>query len=208
MKRLFFLPSVVTAFWIAIGAGAQAQTGPNRSQVSLNGEISSIAGSSLSLQSNKGPVVVKLTGETVIRGELPVKFSDVTPGMYVGATATKQPDGTFRARRLHIFSEDQRGTGEGHRPLSSEPQSGATMTNANVETVEDVMVQNVKGRALTLKYSGGEIRVIVPPETPVVKRIVADQKLLTAGRMVSVSGSPDEDGAIVAAQITVRAPAP
>lgn len=207
MKRLF-LPIVVTAFWVAVATGADAQSEPRQSQVSLNGEISSVAGSSLSLESNKGPVVVKLTGETVIRGELPVKFSDITPGMYVGATATKQPDGTFRASRLHIFSEDQRGTGEGHRPLGSEPQSGATMTNANVETVEDVMVQNVKGRALTLKYSGGEIRVIVPPETPVVKRFVGDQKLLTAGKTVSVSGRPDEDGAIVAAQITVRAPAP
>jgi hypothetical protein len=204
----FFIPIVVTAFWVAIGAGAQAQSGPKQSPISLNGEISSVAGSSLSLQSNKGPVIVKLTGETVIRGELPVKFSDIAPGMYVGATAIKQPDGTFRARRLHIFSEDQRGTGEGHRPLSSEPQSGATMTNANVETVEDVMVQNVKGRALTLKYSGGETKVIVPPETPVVKRIVGDQKLLTAGKTVSVSGRPDEDGAIVAAQITVRASAP
>jgi hypothetical protein len=207
MKRLF-LAIVVTAFWVAVGAGAQAQSGPRQSPISLNGEISSVGGSSLSLQSNKGPVIVKLTGETVIRGELPVKFSDIAPGMYVGATAIKQPDGTFRARRLHIFSEDQRGTGEGHRPLSSEPQGGATMTNANVETVEDVMVQNVKGRALTLKYSGGETKVIVPPETPVVKRIVGDQKLLTAGKTVSVSGRPDEDGAIVATQITVRAPAP
>jgi hypothetical protein len=61
---------------------------------------------------------------------------------------------------------------------------------------------------LTLKYSGGEIKVIVPAETPVVKRFVGDQKLLTAGKTVSLSGRPDGDGAIVAAQITVRAPAP
>ncbi len=127
--------------------------------------------------------------------------------MYVGATATKQPDGTFRASRLHIFSEDQRGTGEGHRPLSAEPQSGATMTNANVETVEDVAVQNVKGRMLTLKYKGGEIKVVVPAETPVVKRIVGDRKLLTTGSTVSINGSRGGDGAVVASQITVRAPA-
>ena len=210
MKRLCPRRVVVRiglVIFLALVAGsAHAQTTGN--QLSLNGEISLITGPDLTVQSTSGPVVVKLAGDTVIRGEVPVKFSDITSGMYVGATATKQPDGTFRASRLHIFSEDQRGTGEGHRPLGSEPQSGATMTNANVETVEDVMVQNVKGRALTLKYSGGEIRVIVPPETPVVKRFVGDQKLLTAGKTVSVSGRPDEDGAIVAAQITVRAPAP
>jgi hypothetical protein len=190
-----------------IAGSAQAQSGSAESRVSLNGEISSIAGSDLTVLSNSGSVSVKLAGETILRGEVPVKFSDITSGMYVGATATKQPDGTFRASRLHIFSEDQRGTGEGHRPLSSEPQSGATMTNANVETVEDVAVQNVKGRLLTLKYKDGEIKVLVPADAPVVKRIVGDRKLLTTGSTVSVSGRRGDDGAIVASQITVRAPA-
>lgn len=190
-----------------IAGSAQAQTGSAESRVSVNGEISSITGSDLTVQSKTGPVAVKLAGETIVRGEVPVKFSDITSGMYVGATATKQPDGTFRASRLHIFSEDQRGTGEGHRPLGSEPQSGSTMTNANVETVEDVAVQNVKGRMLTLKYKGGEIKVIVPADTPVVKRIVGDRKLLTTGSTVSVTGNRGGDGAIAASQITVRAPA-
>jgi hypothetical protein len=202
---------VARHFWIALVIGvslaaiAQAQTGPSASALSVNGKISSITGSDITVMSNSGPVVVKFAGETVIRGEVPVKFSDITPGMYVGATAEKQPDGTFRASRLHIFSEDQRGTGEGHRPLSSAPQSGATMTNANVETVEDVTVQNVKGRMLTLKYKGGEIKVLVPTGTPVVKRIVGDRRLLTPGSTISASGPRAEDGAIVASQITVRA---
>ena len=156
---------------------------------------------------NSGPVVVKLGDKTIIRGEVPVNFSDITSGMYVGATAEKQPDGTFRASRLHIFSEDQRGTGEGHRPLTSAQLSGATMTNANVETVEDVAVQNVKGRMLTLKYKDGEIKVLVPADAPVVKRIVGDRRLLTVGSTVSASGRRADDGAIVASQITVRASA-
>jgi hypothetical protein len=197
--------------WMALVIGlsiagiARAQTGPSASAVSVNGKISSITGSDITVMSNSAPVVVKFAGETVIRGEVPVKFSDITSGMYVGATAEKQPDGTFRASRLHIFSEDQRGTGEGHRPLGSAPQSGATMTNANVETVEDVAVQNVKGRMLTLKYKGGEIKVVVPADTPVVKRIVGDRRLLTPGSTISASGPRAEDGAIVASQITVRA---
>jgi hypothetical protein len=197
--------------WMALVIGlsiagiARAQTGPSASAVSVNGKISSITGSDITVMSNSAPVVVKFAGETVIRGEVPVKFSDITSGMYVGATAEKQPDGTFRASRLHTFSEDQRGTGEGHRPLGSAPQSGATMTNANVETVEDVAVQNVKGRMLTLKYKGGEIKVFVPADTPVVKRIVGDRRLLTPGSTISASGPRAEDGAIVASQITVRA---
>jgi hypothetical protein len=140
--RNFSMASVIGL--ALIGGNAGAQTGSAGNPISVNGIISSITGSDMSVMTNSGPVVVKLGGNTIIRGEVPVKFSDVTSGMYVGATAEKQPDGTFRASRLHIFSEDQRGTGEGHRPLTSAPQSGSTMTNANVETVEDVAVQNVK----------------------------------------------------------------
>jgi hypothetical protein len=84
----------------------------------VNGTVSSITGSDMSVMGHSGPVVVKLGGNTIIRGEVPVKFSDISSGMYVGATAEKQPDGTFRASRLHIFSEDQRGTGEGHRAFN------------------------------------------------------------------------------------------
>jgi membrane-bound inhibitor of C-type lysozyme len=187
-----------------VGGNAQGQTGSAGNTISLNGTISSITGSDITVMSNSGPIAVKLGGDTIIRGEVPVKFSDITSGMYVGATAEKQPDGTFRASRLHIFSEDQRGTGEGHRPLGSAPQSGSTMTNANVETVEEVAVQNVKGRMLTLKYKGGEIKVLVPSDAPVVKRVVGDRRLLTAGSTVSASGPRAEDGSIVASQITVR----
>jgi hypothetical protein len=204
VARGFYMGLVIGLALIA--GNAQAQTGPATSTVSVNGKISSITGSDITVMSNSGPMVVKFAGETIIRGEVPVKFSDIASGMYVGATAEKQPDGTFRASRLHIFSEDQRGTGEGHRPLSSAPQSGSTMTNANVETVEDVAVQNIKGRMLTLKYKGGEIKVLVPADTPVVKRIVGDRRLLTPGSTVSASGPRAEDGAIVASQITVRAP--
>ena len=208
----YFRCGVARSFWMGLVIGlvlmartAEAQSGPSASAISVNGKISSISGSDLTVISNSGSIVVKFAGETVIRGEMPVKFSDITSGMYVGATAEKQPDGNFRASRLHIFSEDQRGTGEGHRPLSSAPQSGATMTNANVETVEDVAVQNVKGRMLTLKYKGGEIKVVVPADTPVVKRIIGDRRLLTPGSTISASGPRAEDGAILASQITVRA---
>ncbi|MET0642924.1 MAG: hypothetical protein ABWZ17_01010, partial [Candidatus Binatia bacterium] len=146
-----------------------------------------------------------LEDKTVVRGELPIKFSDITAGMYVGVTAAKQPDGTFRASRLHVFSEDQRGTGEGHRPLSSAPGSGLTMTNAAVETVEDVTVQNVQGRVLLLKYKGGEIKVLVPADTLVVKRVMADSKWLKSGAALSITANRADDGAMTATQITVRA---
>ena len=176
-----------------------------QTRASVNGKMTSLTGQELVVETSSGAAMAKLNDKTVIRGELPIKFSDITAGMYVGATAAKQPDGTFRASRLHVFSEDQRGTGEGHGPLSSAPASGLTMTNANVETVEDVAVQNVRGRMLLLKYKGGEIKVLVPPDTVVVKRVVGDSTWLKPGAELSITANRADDGAMTATQITVRA---
>lgn len=195
--------------WIAamIGIAVFLTSGalPAQTRVSLNGKVTSLKGQELMAETTSGPAAVKIDNKTVIRGELPIKFSDITPGMYVGATAAKQPDGTFRASRLHVFSEDQRGTGEGHRPLSSAPGSGLTMTNANVETVEDVAVQNVQGRVLLLKYKGGEIKVLVPADTVVVKRVIGDSTWLKSAAELSITANRADDGALTATQITVRA---
>jgi len=176
-----------------------------QNRVSLNGKVTSLNGQELVVETSSGPAAVKLTDKTLIRGELPIKFSDINAGMYVGATAAKQPDGTFRASRLHVFGEDQRGTGEGHGPLSSAPGSGLTMTNANVETVEDVAVQNVQGRVLLLKYKGGEIKVLVPADTLVVKRVIGNSTWLKSGAELSITANRADDGAMTATQITVRA---
>jgi Domain of unknown function (DUF5666) len=196
--------------WVLIvgSARTEAQTGAAGSRVSVAGSLTSVQGQDVNVETKSGPARVRLSDKTVIRGEVPIKFSEITSAMYVGATAKKQPDGTFLATRLHVFSEDQRGISEGHRPLSSAPAgSGLTMTNANVETVEDVAVQNVKGRMLTLKYKGGEIKVLVPPDAPVVKRVLGDRSLLRPGAEVSVQATEAADGSKTATQITVRASA-
>ena len=79
------------------------------------------------------------------------------------------------------------------------------MTNANVERVEDVVVKDIKGRLMTLKYKGGEVKVLVPPEVPLVKRVLGDRTLLKPDAEVSVQASRNADGTLAATQITVRA---
>ncbi len=145
--------------------------------------------------------MVKVPDSTVIRGEISVKLSDITSGTYIGTSAVKQADGTFRASEVHIFSEDERGRGEGHRPQSSSP--GSTMTNANVEKVEEVAVQDVKGPMLTLRFKEGEVKVFVPPNTPIEKRVPADRKMLKPGSTVEVRAAQASDGSVAATQITV-----
>jgi hypothetical protein len=176
--------------------------------IAIRGKITSVLkGPELIITNPTGDAKLILTDKTVIRGETAIKFSDILPGMYLGTTASKQPDGNFLASEVHVFSEDQRGTGEGHRPLASDPQSGATMTNANVERVEDIAVQDIKGRVLTLKYKGGEVKVLVPPDIPIVRRELADRGALKPGAEISAQAVRGEGGSNTATQITVRAAA-
>jgi len=202
LSRLVLALSLVLGFTRL----ADAQVAPAANPTNVSGKVVSFKGPELIVASANGDVKITVGDKTVIRGEVPIKFSEITSGMYVGATATKQPDGTFLASQINIFSEDQRGTGEGHRPLGSAPQSGATMTNANVERVEDVTVGEVKGRLLNLKYKDGEVNVLVPPNIPINKRVVGDRSLIKTGSEVSVTATKEADGSLSARQITVRAP--
>jgi hypothetical protein len=47
------------------------------------------------------------------------------------------------------------------------------MMSANVERVEDLAVQNIKGRVMTLNYKGGEVKFLVPPEYPRCKPCIS-----------------------------------
>jgi hypothetical protein len=183
-------------------AALNAQTAP---PTAIRGTVGFLKDRDLIVATPAGDVRVVVTDKTIVRGEVSIKISEITNGMYLGTTATKQADGSFLASEVHVFSEDQRGTGEGHRPLASAPESGATMTNANVEQVEDVTVKDVKGRLMTLKHKDGEVKVLVPPDIPVVKRVMGDRSLLKAGAEVSLQASRSADGTLSATQITVRA---
>jgi len=205
-KIAMFLAPLFTVMMMVQLVGAQPAPGANT--LSISGEVISLNGAELIVKTPSGNSQFSIGDKTIIRNEVPIKFSDITPGAYLGTTATKQPDGTFLASEVHVFSEDQRGTGEGHRPLGSAPQSGATMTNANVERVEDVTVQNVKGRKLNLKYKGGEVEVLVPPDIPLVKRVVTDRNAIKAGSQVSITAVKENDRLLSAQQITIRAAKP
>ena len=197
LSRLVLALSLVLGFTRL----ADAQVAPAANPTNVSGKVVSFKGPELIVASPNGDVKVTIGDKTVIRGEVPIKFSDITSGMYLGTTAAKQPDGTFLASEVHVFSEDQRGTGEGHRPLGN-----ATMTNGNVERVEDVTVKDVKGRLMNLKYKDGEVNVLVPPNIPINKRVVGDRSLVKTGSEVSVTATKEADGSLSARQITVRAP--
>ena len=179
---------------------AQAQA-PQGKPLTIRGKIAAVEKGSLQVTTAAGEVMVKFADDVRIGGVEAAKLADIGTGSYVGTTAVKQPDGTLKALEVHIFPESSRGTGEGHRPWDLQP--GSTMTNANVEKVEQVAVEKAQGQLLSLKYKDGEQKVFVPPGTPIVKNVPGDRSLLKPGTGVYIPAVRGEDGTITATRITV-----
>ena len=194
----FFLLTLSSVF----GFTAHSQETTSTQSSTVRGKISDLNGQNFKVATGAGEVLVRLTETTKIITEAPIKLSEIKSGLYLGTTAQKQADGTFLASEVHVFADNERGLSEGHRPSSSVPTS--TMTNANVERVEDVVVQDIRGPLMTLKYKDGEVKVFVPPNTPITKRVPGDRNLLKTGAVVSVQALPGADGVMSAAQVTVR----
>ena len=210
MKRIFtWIFSLVVSIILVHGVFADDGTSilqlaqaeaPKGKPVTIRGKISAVEGQNLKVTTSSGDVLVRVPENTRIGGVAAAKLSDITAGSYVGTTATKQADGNLRALEVHIFPEEARGTGEGHRPWDLTPDS--TMTNANVEKVEQTSVEKVQGQMLTLKYKGGEQKVFIPPGTPIVKNVPGDRSLLKPGVGVYIPAVRSEDGTLAATRVT------
>jgi len=174
---------------------------PKGKPVTIRGKIASIDGQNLKITTAAGDVLVRVPENTRVGGVAAAQLSDISAGSYVGTTAIKQPDGNLKALEVHIFPEEGRGTGEGHRPWDLTP--GSTMTNANVEKVEQVSVEKVQGSLLTLKYKGGEAKVFIPLGTPIVKNVPADRSALKQGAGVYIAAVRGDDGTVTATRVAV-----
>jgi len=174
---------------------------PKGKPVTIRGKIAAVDGQNLKITTAAGDVLVRVPENTRVGGVTAAQLSDISAGSYVGTTATKQSDGNLKALEVHIFPEEGRGTGEGHRPWDLTP--GSTMTNANVEKVEQVSVEKVQGSLLTLKYKGGDAKVFIPPGTPIVKNVPADRSALKPGAGVYIPAVRGDDGTVTATRVAV-----
>ena len=74
------------------------------------------------------------------------------------------------------------------------------MTNA---TVDAIVVQSA-GYLLTLKYKGGELKVAVPPRTPVVTFAIATSRAARSGRpRLRARGAPARRRSLATSRILV-----
>src|ERR1700756_3278788 len=159
---------------VIIAASCSAATAQT---VRMRGTIERADSNVLSLKPSEGAEVkLTLTEDAVIVAVVKSSMADIKEGTFLGSTAMPQPDDSQKALEVHIFPEQMRGTGEGHRPYSPVPNS--TMTNG---TVSSATVASVDGSTMVLKYKDGEKKIVVPPNTPIVRYEIGNKSDLKAG---------------------------
>lgn len=191
LLRGALIPALLASQLIASAAMAQTPQ-----QVGIRGSIVSVGKDQLVVKTNKGAEQnVALDKDTRVAAISIADINDIKPGSYIGAAGIPQPDGSQKALEVHVFPPAMAGTGDGHRPFDLAPNS--TMTNG---TVGDVVAS--QGRTLTLKYKGGEKKIVVPEDVPVVSIEAGDRSLLAAGVKVVVRARKNADGSLTANSVS------
>src|SRR5947207_15006924 len=151
---------LATAALVTVLAAAAAFAQPQR----LRGTVERVEGGVLTAKARDGaPLIIKLADNAVIVAVYKASRADIKEGDYIGSGGMPQADGSQRALEVHIFAASMRGQGDGHRPWNGAPN--ATMTNGAVGNI----VSGVDGPVVLVKYKDGETKIVVGPETPVVR---------------------------------------
>ncbi len=200
MNRLLTgILAIVSLVAMPVLAEAQAPQGGPR-PVRIRGTIEKVEGSTVTVKTRDGKTeTLKLAENPRITAMVKATLADIKVGSFIGVTAMPQPDGSQKAIGLHIFMDAQHGV----VPLRSGPwdrDPGSTMTNADVTS----KVESVDGQVMMVKYAEGEKKVIVPPNTPVVKFVPGNMGDLKPGaQMILIAGKRNEDGTIAAPGVNV-----
>ena len=185
---------------LAFTSAVWAQQAPQTPPLRIRGTIEKVDGNMLTVKSRAGETMsVKLADDVRVAAMEKASLSDIKEGTFIGVTAMPQPDGSQKAIGLHIFMPAQKGVvAEGFRPWDREP--GSTMTNADVAS----QVTGADGQTLTVKYKDGEKKVIVAPNTPIVRMAAGSKDDIKPGaQFIIMAAQKEPDGSLVAPAINV-----
>jgi len=190
--------TLAKAALLALALGAPAASAQTPETVRVRGAVIGLDGSVLTVKSRQGAdVAIKLADNFRVAAVVKASISDIKPGVFIGTTATAKDGSGSRAVEVHLFPEAMRGTGEGDRPWDLMPNS--TMTNGTIGSA----VVGVDGPTVTVAYKGGERKVTIGPDTPIVAFGPADKSDIKPATMVFVIAQKQADGSLTASAVTV-----
>ena len=182
--------------WLAVlllslvSAAAFAQT-----NVRVRGTITALNGDVLMVKSREGrDIALNLAPDAQVVTTRKVSADEFKPGSYVGVTSVKGPDGRLVAKRVHALGPQ---VPQMHGAWDSIPNS--FMTNANIESSAKVS----GGNELTLKYKGGEEKILVTPETEYYTCGPGTRADLKPGAHIFTGARVGDDGKFMTQRVVV-----
>jgi hypothetical protein len=183
------------AVGLSLSGAAFAQTGGTPAR--LRGKIDAVTGDTIQLTLRNGTKAsAALPSNTRVTWLTVAQPDQIQQGSYVGTAAVPQADGTLKALEVQVFPPSMRGVGEGTRDWDL--GAGSSMTNG---TVGSLLTSN--GRTITINYKGGEKKVVVPNDVPIVTYEPTDRAALTPGANVIINGTRAANGTFTAASVGV-----
>jgi hypothetical protein len=149
--------------------------------VRVRGSVVSLEGTKLVVHAKDGKdITVNLNENFAALAVVKSSIADIKEGTFIGTATVTQPDSTLRSMEVVVFPDKMRGTGEGHYPWDL--GSNSMMTNATVSNA----VKGVEGQTITVTYKGGEKKIDVPANVPVVTIVPATKEEIKPGAIVFV----------------------
>jgi hypothetical protein len=179
---------VLGAMLLLTAASAYAETTPVR----VRGTVVSLEGTKLVVHPKTGDdITVTLNDNYGAVAVVKASMADIKEGTFIGTATVTQPDSSLKSVEVVVFPDKMRGTGEGHYPWDLDGKS--MMTNATVSNA----VKGVDGQTITVAYKGGEKKIDVPANVPVVTLVPGSDKAdIKPGVIVFVPTQKQEDGSL------------
>ncbi len=185
------LPAAAGLVLALTSSAALAQVPPR-----TRGVITAVSDNSVTLRSHAGTVTLRITADTGYVGATKASLSAVQSGRFIGTASVPQPNGTLKALEVTVFPESMRGAGEGS--YGWDLGRNSSMTNGTIGSVV-----GTNGRTMTVDYKGGQKKLMVPDDVPVVDLEPGTKALLKPGAHVVAFGPKGTDGSVDAKRIII-----
>ena len=184
----------LAAFGVLLIAVAPAHADGTPARV--RGSVVSLDGPKLVVHAKDGKdVSVSLADNFAALAVVKSSMADIKQGTFIGTATVTQPDSTLRSVEVVVFPDNLRGTAEGHYPWDLGPSS--MMTNATVANA----VKGVDGQTVTVTYKGGEKKIDIPADVPVVAVVPASKEDIKLGATVFVPSLRQSDGTLISGAV-------
>jgi hypothetical protein len=175
------------------------------------GALKQVSGTTLFVTDRSGKTIqVTYTSTTRFLRETVVTTTALKEGTFVSVTITQNPDNTYTAKTISLINrtgsgpfQGQRGQGQRRNTACPRPTQFAGNGTGNARGITGTISQ-LNGNTLTVTaQNGGDYTVTLAYATQIVQTSVVSASVLKAGMVVSLFGSPNAQGVLMAQSVMI-----